>query len=74
MGPSFSQRLPGLTFLFFYEKDYHLERIRSDNEMQATMKKKLDQFYFEFLIQKLMKCWKWFYACTLFVLIYQSIT
>ena len=40
--------------------------------MQATMKEKLDQFYFEFLIQKLMKCWQWFYARALFVLIYQS--
>ena len=38
------------------KNNYHLERIRTDNEMQRTMKDKLVRFYFEFMLQKLMKC------------------
>lgn len=36
------------------KEDFHLERIRADPEFQNTMKDKLDSFYFEYLLPRLM--------------------
>ena len=55
-GPLLLSEITWVDFFVFCKNDYHLERIRSDSEMQTAMKEKLDQFYFEFLIQRLMKC------------------
>lgn len=55
-GPLLLSETTWVDFFVWCKNDYHLERIRSDSEMLTTMKDKLDNFYFEFMVHKLMKC------------------
>lgn len=50
--------LTGCEWVDFYvycKSDFHLERVRFDAEFCATMKMKLDTFYFEYLLPELLK-------------------